>query len=217
MADFVSVHTRWCHRNTYLRKTAPGKKCTVVCFPTGVLQDCLFTSNLGARSVVDRSWERPATEAAQVPSGKKTTLIPSATAPQPPELTHFTPQPSTRYGTNTTEKGMQPWAAYGQNCGGLHGQCIVHCEQKVFTCFSSHLLCDGALTQWQWKLIEPNPQIFYSNNWGGHLTPYRTVTDKGKRRGLAQYPVQTLVTTRPITPPIKRITAQSEERHGRYP
>lgn len=60
---------------------------------------------VGAGSVVDKIWERPPTVAAQVPGYSTATSIPAPTATLPSALAHSTPHPSTRSGTNTSEKG----------------------------------------------------------------------------------------------------------------
>ena len=76
-------------------------------------------------------------------------------------------------------------------------------------------------TQWllsQWKCSRPAyPTLqlrnrcggFYSNNWGADPAPDRTVMAKEQRRRPAQHLVQALVTTTPITPPIKGIIAST--------
>ena len=46
---------------------------------------------------------------------------------------------------------------------------------------------------------------FYCNDWGPDPAPNRTVTTTEQREVPTQYPVQTLVTTTPVTPPIKVI------------
>ena len=64
------------------------------------------TPQLSARSGADASWEKFATEAAQIPGGSTATSVPAATTPRPPAPGYSTPQPCTRSGTNTTEKGL---------------------------------------------------------------------------------------------------------------
>lgn len=54
----------------------------------------LFLLLLGAGSEVDRSWERPATEAVKVPGNSTTILIHAATVPWPPEPVYSAPQPT---------------------------------------------------------------------------------------------------------------------------
>ena len=44
-----------------------------------------------------------------------------------------------------------------------------------------HWLGNKVHTSDQWNLIEPDPQGFYSYNWGTDFTPNRAVTVKGQR------------------------------------
>ena len=49
----------------------------------------------------------------------------------------------------------------------------------------------------------------YSNKWGADLAPNRAVTSTDQKGGPIQHPVQALVTTTTITPPIKGIMANT--------
>jgi len=57
----------------------------------------LFPPLLGAGSEVDRSWERPATEAVKVPGNSTTILIHAATVPWPLEPVQSAPQPTAQH------------------------------------------------------------------------------------------------------------------------
>ena len=69
-------------------------------------------------NVVNKTWERPPTGTTQVPGCSTAPVIHVAAVTLPPA--HPTPQPCTRSGMNTSEKGTCPWAVIGQNCGSWH-------------------------------------------------------------------------------------------------
>ena len=123
MADLVSTHTGWYHRNVLGgQPLGRSKQWLTTCQEHS--RSAHPTLQLGARSGADRSWKRSTTEAAQVPGSSTTTWIPAVIAPWPPAPAHFTSQPRARPGTNTTEKGTWPWAAAEQRCGHLRGRCL---------------------------------------------------------------------------------------------
>ena len=63
-------------------------------------------------------------------------------------------------------------------------------------------------------LLRNESEGFYSNN---NLVPDRTVAATEQRGGPTQYPVQTLVTTTPVTPPPKESwPIHTAERCGRH-
>lgn len=92
-----------------------------------------ITPQHGVTSRTNTSWGSSTPEAAHVPGGSKTNLIPVATTPWPSV-------PSTRSGTNTKEKGTPNWTASGQNDRYMNRQHIVLFEHFSLTCFSAHLL-----------------------------------------------------------------------------
>ena len=134
-----AVFVKWHHRNACLGRTAPGEEDTAGHFQREPSGSTHPTPQLGARSGAHRSWERPATEAAQAPGSSITISIPAATALQPPAPAHSTLQPSTRSGTNTVEKGMHTtlgcfWAKPQMLAGTAHmfpGPHLLHWSQPL--------------------------------------------------------------------------------------
>lgn len=53
------------------------------------------------------------------------------------------------------------------------------------TYFSKHLLWGGTFNQGQWSMGKPDPQGFYSNNWGADLSPDRAGTAVEQRGSFA--------------------------------
>ena len=139
---------------------------------------------------VPQRWPRP--------QGSSTaSSIPAATTSMSSAPVHSTPQPCTVSGTNTMDKGIWLWAASERNCGYLHKWCTGALWPQKHTCFSNHLLWEGAYTQW--TLIRPNPQDFYSQNRGADRT--QRGNDNHKERGNPSlHGAQPLDTTKPITP-----------------
>ena len=75
------------------------------------------------------------------------TSVPAATMSMSSAPVYSTPQPCTRSGWNTMDKGMWLWAASERNCGCLHKWGIGALWPQEHTCFSNHLFWEGAYTQ----------------------------------------------------------------------
>lgn len=125
-------------------------------------------------SRAERSWEKTATEAAQISGGSTATSIPVLTPQfQSSDFsgpTYSSRQTWTRSRTSTTGKGLWPWATSEQNCRRLHRWCI-----SPLWAHWPHFLEQPppprgkAYIRGGQSLIELGPQGFYSNNWGAYI------------------------------------------------
>ena len=87
------------------------------------------------------------------------------------------------------------------------GETQVFCDLTDLTCFRIHLPWGSVHTQGLQSMIKPNPQPFYSNNWGVHPIPNRMMIAMELRRSLASYPAQAVdPTSQPHFLPIQGIT-----------
>lgn len=128
------------------RQTGPGQRFTAGLFQPEHSVSTGSTPEL--TSGADRSWEKTAREAAQIPQ----LLQPRCPSPEP----SLPPtQPCAGSGTNTTGKGMRPWAAWERNCRCLcrrHTGLLIaspHLPQR-----SAPLMQDTHAKQW--SLTEPD-------------------------------------------------------------
>ena len=70
------------------------------------------------------------------------------------------------------------------------GSAKVLCDCIGLTYFSNHLLWGGTCNQGQWNICKPDPQRFYSNNWGADLSPDKARTAMEQRGSFASCPAQ---------------------------
>ena len=189
--DFVSTHTRRCHRNAWLGWTGPGKE-----YAEAVSWQEHSSPPIPPHSLEpDLGWAGPQSGLSQRQSRFQTVARPPRfPQPQHPGLQHQpAPHHSLALGLGwTQQKGTQPWAAPQQNHGHLHGWHLgllwphgpYLLQQSPPLGQSTHSRATEPGQTWPSGLL-------LQQLWSRHH-PDRAVTATEQRGGPTQHPVQAM-------------------------